>query len=101
MQTKILIAEEAQEQYEVCIEYVRYVLFAENAAKDIEAAFETFLKNVEIFPEMYPIMQDVRMRKKNVRRALVKSYVVVYKYHGETVEIIGFFHQSQDYARFL
>ena len=101
MQIKIIISKEAQDSFESCIEYVRCVLCQTKAARDIEEKFELFLEYVAMFPEMYPLMFDCRLRGKNLRRALVGNYVVIYKFEHDLVTILGFFHQMQDYARFF
>ena len=101
MPTQINITQEAQIQYEACIDYIRLLFHEENAAKKIEAAFLIFTENVSTFPEMYPLMLDQRLRDQGVRRALVENYVVLYQYEDEVVMVIGFFHQMQDYARFV
>lgn len=101
MKTQINITREAQSQYEACIEYVRVVFCEERAAKNIENAFVTFMDNVTMFPEMYPIAQDRRLQKRNIRRALIEKYVALYLYEDNVVTVIGFFHQLQDYACFI
>ena len=98
---KVDITEEAQKQFEACIDYVRDVLCQANAAQEIIEQFSAFTQNVSEFPEMYPLMLDERLREQEVRRALVKKYVALYRFKENTVTVLGFFHQTQDYAKFL
>ena len=101
MAIEVVLSPDAQQQYKTCIDYVKYVLFQKKAAQNIANSFKKFLENVKEFPEMYPIMQEECLRQKKVRRALVENYVVVYEYDGSAVTVLGFFHQTQDYARFF
>ena len=101
MAYKVFITEVTQENYDSCVSYVQYVLHQGKAAKDIKEQYDRFVENVSQFPEMYPKIPDERLINSNYRRALIKNYVVVYEFDGEAVTIHGFYHQLQDYARFV
>ena len=101
MEIKIYISQSAITNIENSINYAEDVLGAFAFARSLTNEFSQFLRNVASFPEMYPLMQDEKLRAKNYRRALIKSYVAIYEYNGKEIFIHGFFHQSQDYARFL
>ena len=98
---KVFVTQTAEDNFRACVDYVERVLCQHRAALDMADEFETFLQNVELMPEMYPVMQDERLREKSLRRALVGNYVVVYRFEGNVVTVLGFFHQTQDYARFF
>ena len=101
MTTKVEVTEAAQESVRASIEYVRLVLDSPKAARPLKESFNNFLTNVADFPEMYPLMDDDVLRSIGYRRALVKTYVAVYTVEEDKVTVHGFFHQLQDYARFL
>ena len=101
MRFKVFVTQTAEDNFRACADYVERVLCQHRAALDMANEFETFLQNIELMPEMYPVMQDERLREKNLRRALVGNYVVVYRFEGNVVTVLGFFHQMQDYARFF
>ena len=101
MAFNVEVTEAAQESVRASIEYVRLVLGSPNAASSLKAAYDKFVMNVADFPQMYPLMEDETLRNIGYRRALVKNYVAVYVIEEDKVTVLGFFHQSQDYARFL
>ena len=100
MAYKVIITEQAQNNFYARIDYVRLILCEERAAEDLYAKYNSFIEKVSILPEIYLKLQDERLLNHSLRRALIKNYVAVYEFNGETVTVLGFYHQKQDYARF-
>jgi mRNA-degrading endonuclease RelE of RelBE toxin-antitoxin system len=98
---EVRVTDIAHENIRACVDYVKLVLCQEKSALSIVESLKNFKENVSCFPEMYPKIADERLTNSNYRRALIKNYVVVYEFDGEVVTIHGFYHQLQDYARFV
>ena len=50
---------------------------------------------------MYPLCAEERLASMGVRKALVQGYVALYVEDSDQAAVIGFFHQSQDYASLI
>ena len=50
------------------------------------------------FPTMFALSRFDSLAKRGYRSALVGSYVLLYRFEGDTVYIAHIFHQRQDYA---
>lgn len=82
----------------------RYIVenFGErNAAEDLLDEFDSFTERVSLFPYLYPLCADEDLAARGIRKALIKNYVALYEVLDNKVFVIGFFHQSQDYAKFV
>ena len=65
---------------------------------------KTFLKRIEEItdnPHLYGLTRIRELADVGYHATLVGSYVMLYYLSGDTVHIAHFFHQSQDYARYV
>lgn len=83
------------------LDYLDNVLFEPSAGDRLFAAYEAFLDIVEEFPEAFPLCDEFKLRKMGYRKALLESYVALYKYEDRVVKLVFLFHQSQDYAKLV
>lgn len=101
MAHKVHVAEAAQVALAEACSYIDRVLCEPSAAVALLDEFDEFVDAVADLPGLYPLCQEGRLAAKGVRKALVCGYVALYVCDEDEVDIIAFFHQTQDYARLL
>ena len=101
MGCSVLVADEALEALSNAVSYIDSVLFEPSSAAALLDAFEELVDRLAAHPGMYPLCDEERLASMGVRKALVHGYVALYVEDGEQAAIIGFFHQSQDYAKLV
>lgn len=101
MACDVLLADEARRGLEGAVGYIAAVLCDSAAAIRLLDAFDEFSDMVASFPEMYPLCAEERLASLEIRKALVAGYVALYLVRDSVVYVIGFFHQSQDYAKLI
>lgn len=101
MACSVLVAEEALAALDEAVSYIDGVLFEPASATALLDAFTELLDRLSAHPGMYPLCAEERLASMGVRKALVQGYVALYVEDGEQAAIIGFFHQSQDYASLI
>ena len=98
MACSVLVAEEALAALDEAVSYIDGVLFEPASAASLLDAFAELLDRLSAHPGMYPLCTEERLASMGVRKALVQGYIALYAEDGEQAVIIGFFHQTQDYA---
>lgn len=83
------------------VDYLEGVFGEPTAADNLLDTHESFLDLVRDYPEMYPFCDDLCLRQEGYRKAPIESYVILYRIVDEVVYISHFFHQSQDYAKYV
>ena len=101
MAFSVQVAEEAYVGLENAVAYIARILCEPSAATKLLDSFDDFIDTVAAFPEMHPLCAEDRLASQGIRKALVEGYVALYMIEGETVYVIGFFHQTQDYAKLV
>lgn len=101
MACRVLVAEEALAALDEAVSYIDGVLFAPTSAAALLDAFAELVDRLSAHPGMYPLCAEERLATIGVRKALLQGYVALYVEDGEQAVIIGFFHQSQDYASLI
>ena len=100
----VLQVEVAESASESLLSAARYIAdkFGElKAAGDLLDKFDEFTDRVSEFPEIYPLCADDDLANQGIRKALIKNYVALYEVYDDKIFVIGFFHQSQDYAKLV
>lgn len=101
MACRVLVAEEALAALDEAVSYIDGVLFAPTSAAALLDAFAELVDRLSAHPGMYSLCAEERLATIGVRKALLQGYVALYVEDGEQAVIIGFFHQSQDYASLI
>lgn len=83
------------------LNYLDNVLYEPNAGESLLEAYATFQETVEKYPEFYPLCDNPELMVHGYRKALLNNYVLLYKYENEVVYVSHFFHQSQNYAKYV
>ena len=92
---------EAVSDLEIALEEMESIRHSKVAAMRLASAYSTFLKNVGRFPMMYPLCEELGLRARGYRKALIEKHVVVYEVVGSEVHVIRLFHQCMDYAKLI
>lgn len=101
MAHKVLVAEAVQVALVEACSYADSILCEPSATLALLDGFDEFVAAVADFPDLYPLCQEERLAAKGVRKALICGYVALYICSENEVNVIAFFHQTQDYARLL
>lgn len=101
MACDVLLADETRRGIDDAVGYIASSLCEPTAAAELLKAFDEFADKVALFPEMYPLCSEERLALLGIRKALVEAYIALYLVKDSAVYIIGFFHQSQDYAKLV
>lgn len=101
MAFNVQVAEEAYVGLESAVAYIARILCEPSAATKLLDSFDEFIDTVAALPELYPLCVEDRLASQGLRKALVEGYITLYMIEGKTVYVIGFFHQTQDYAKLV
>lgn len=101
MAHSVLLSESAQRQIAEACAYLSEILHEPSAADTLLDKLDEFVDTVGQLPELYPLCADERLARQGVRKALVGGYVALYVQTESAVNVIAFFHQTQDYAKLV
>ena len=93
----------AQMDLDNIIQYLVYSLENPVAAKALLNEVESCYNDLERLPMMYEACHSPHLKAKGFRKAVIRKYIMVYAVNEatKTVEILRFFHGSQDYEKNL
>ena len=101
MVLQVEVAELASDSLFEAANYIAVKFGEPRAALELLEKFDEFVDRVSDFPDIYPLCVDETLAGCGIRKALIKNYVALYEILDEKIFVIGFFHQSQDYARLV
>lgn len=101
MQYKLIITERAEELLDSIIHYIMNKLKNPQAAGNLLTEIEHVYDNLESNPEMYAYSEDLFMKSRGYRKAVVPhyDYVIIFRIDEDinTVYIMGYFHDLELY----
>ena len=100
---KLVISEYADELLNNLIYYLIYRLQNEQAAKHLLAGIDSIYDRLETNPFQFPLSRDNYLANKGYHEAVVPQmdYVVVFDIRVEVVNVVGVFHQLENYQNNL
>ena len=101
MVCSVFVSDEAYEGLDDAVNYIANVLREPHAASQLLDSFDSFIERVGNLPDLYPFCAEPRLASQGVRKALIEGYVALYVVDKSAVVVVGFFHQSRDYAKLL
>ena len=103
MEYRLVITEHAEELLDNLIYYLLYKLKNEHAAKHLLNGVENVYERMETNPQQFAISRDSYLASKNYREALIPQmdYVIIFGIEENIVNILGIFHQLEDYGNKL
>ena len=99
MDYKLVISEHADELLDNLVYYLLFRLKNEQAAKHLLDGIDGIYDRLEINPFQFPLSRDVYLASKGYHEAVVPQmdYIVIFDVREETVNVVGIFHQLENY----
>lgn len=96
---KLVISEYADELLNNLIYYLIYRLKSEQAAKHLLDGIDSIYDRLETNPLQFPPSRDSYLANKGYHEAVVPQmdYVVIFDVRAEVVNVVGVFHQLENY----
>lgn len=101
MAYKLTITEHADELLDNLIHHLLYRLKNEQAAQHLLNGIENVYKRLEENPLQFPLSRDTHLAGKGYHEAIVPQmdYIVVFSMKTDIVNVVGIFHQLENYQR--
>ena len=99
MDYKLVISEHADELLDNLVYYLLFRLKNEQAAKHLLDGIDGIYDRLEINPFQFPLSRDVYLASKGYHEAVVPQmdYIVILDVREDTVNVVGVFHQLENY----
>ena len=99
MAYKLVVTEHAHELLDKLVCYLLYRIKNEQAARHLLDGMEHIYDRLETDPFQFPICKDAYLAKSGYREAVVSqmNYIVIFDVRKNVVNIVGIFHQLEDY----
>ena len=101
MAFSVEIADEAYIGLSEAVRYIADILGEPSTAGNLLDSFDQFSDAVSELPDLYPLCRGRALSYQRSRKALVEDYIALYMVGSGKVSVIGFFHQTQDYAKLV
>ncbi len=105
MQYKLIITERAEELLDNIIHYIINKLKNPQAAGNLLTEIERVYINLKCNPEMYSYSEDLFMKSRDYRKAVIShyNYVMIFRIDEEmnSIYIMGYFHNMELYINKL
>lgn len=103
MAYKLNVTEHADELLDRLIYHLIYRLKNEQAARHLLDSMEVIYDRMEVNLFQFPECRDVYLAKKGYREAVVPqmNYLIIYDVRGNVVNVVGMFHQLENYQNKL
>ena len=103
MDYKLVISEHADKLLDNLVYYLLYHLKNEQAARHLLDGMEGIYDRLEINPFQFPLSRDTYLANKGYHEAIVPQmdYIVIFCVREDTVNVVGVFHQLENYQKKL
>ena len=100
---KRVITEYADKLLDDLVYHLLYRLKSEQAARHLLSEIENIYVRLEENPFQFPLCRDTYLANKGYHEAVVlqMDYVVVFDIRDDVVNVVGIFHQLENYQRKL
>ncbi len=101
MAYKLIITEHADDLLDNLIYHLLYRLKNEQAARHLLDGLENVYERLENNPLQFPLSKDAYLAGKGYHEAIVPQmkYVVIFSIKADVVNVVGIFHQLENYQR--
>ena len=99
MAYKINVTEHANELLDNLVYHLIYCLRNEQAAKHLLDSIDTIYDRLEVNPFQFAECRDAYLAKRGYREAVVSqmNYIIVFDVRADVVNVVGIFHQLENY----
>lgn len=96
---KLIISEYAAELLDNLIYYLLYRLKNEQAAKHLSDGIDSIYDRLETNPLQFPLSRDIYLANNGYHEAVVPQmdYIVIFGVKADAVNVVGVFHQLENY----
>lgn len=96
---RLIVTEHADEQLDNLVYHLIYRLKNQQAAKHLLNGIEDIYNRLEENPQQFPLSRDTYLANKSYHEAIVPqmNYVVIFSIGFDTVNVVGIFHQLENY----
>ena len=103
MEYKLIITEHADELLDNILNYLMYQLKSEQATRHLLDEMDNLYARLENNPLQFPLSRDTYLANKGYHEVVTgqMSYIVVFRIQANIVNIVGIFHQLENYQRKL
>ncbi len=103
MAYKLIVTEHADELLDNILHYLLYRLKNEQVAKHLLDGIGNVYDRLEENPLQFPLSRDTYLAHKGYREAVIgqMNYTVVFSIKTDIVNIVGIFHQLENYQKKL
>ena len=99
MDYKLVISEHADELLDNLVYYLLYRLKSEQAARHLLDGIDGIYDRLETNPFQFPLSRDAYLANRGYHEADVPQmrYIGIFYVREDTVNVVGFFHQLENY----
>ena len=99
MTYKLNVTEHANQLLDNIIYHLIYCLKNMQAAKHLFDSIDTIYGRLELNPFQFPECRDAYLTKKGYHEAIVPNmnYIIIFNERNDIVNIVGIFHQLENY----
>ncbi len=99
MAYKVMVTEHSDELLDNLIYHLLYRLKSEQAARHLLDGIENVYERLEENPLQFPLSRDRYLAGKGYHEAIVPQmdYIVVFSVEADIVNVVGIFHQLENY----
>jgi plasmid stabilization system protein ParE len=103
MAYKLIVTKRAEVLLDNIVYHLLYRLKNKQAVKHLFDGIENVYDRLEKNPEQFPISRDSYLAAKGYREAVVPemNYIIIFSIGTNVVNVVGIFHQLEDYQRKL
>lgn len=103
MAYKLIITEHADELLDNILNYLMYQLKSEQATRHLLDEMDNLYARLENNPLQFPLSRDTYLANKGYHEAVTgqMGYIVVFRIQANIVNIVGIFHQLENYQKKL
>ncbi len=103
MAYNLSVAERADELLDIILHHLIYQFKNKQAAKHLLDEIERIYDRLEENPLQFPVCRDTYLAKRGYREAVTRQmdYVIIFRVNSDIVNIVGIFHQLENYKKKL
>lgn len=103
MTYKLIVTERADKLLDNIIYHLLYYLKSEQAARHLLDEMEKIYIRLRENPLQFPLSKDIYLASKGYHEVIIPQmeYIIVFCIMGDAVNIVGIFHQLENYQRKL